>query len=99
MFIVHKKGLALDGQNPAVLYGYGGFRHSQTPGFPTFWVPMLKRGVVYAIANIRGGGEFGDSWHKSGILEHKQQSFDDFIAATEHLIKKKWTSSEKLGIV
>lgn len=98
MFIFHKKGLKLEGKNPTLLYGYGGFGNSEMPAFMRNWVPWLLRGGIFAIANIRGGGEFGETWHKQGIKEHKQNSFDDFIAAAEYLIAKKYTNNEHLGI-
>jgi prolyl oligopeptidase len=99
MFIFYKKGLVLNGKNPTILYGYGGFGNSQTPSFMRNWVPWINRGGVFAIANIRGGGEFGNSWHIAGIKENKQNSFDDFISAGEYLIDKKYTSSRYLGIL
>jgi prolyl oligopeptidase len=98
MFITHKKGLKLDGNNPTYLYGYGGFNISLTPGFALSMVPFLEQGGVYVVANLRGGGEFGEAWHKAGMLEKKQNVFDDFIAAAEFLIKEKYTSTEKLAI-
>ncbi len=98
MFIVHKKGLALDGKNPALLTGYGGFTVSMTPYFSgtRFW--WLDKGGVLAIPNLRGGGEYGEEWHKAGMLENKQNVFDDFIAAAEYLIKSGYTNSQKLAI-
>jgi prolyl oligopeptidase len=99
MFIVHKKGMLLNGANPAILLGYGGLNISQTPNFDRGLVPWLERGGIYAIANIRGGGEFGEKWHKGGIKENKQNSFDDFIAAGEHLINQKYTDANHLGIL
>ena len=98
MFIVHKKGLKLDGTNPTLLYGYGGFNVSLTPSFSTSNIILLENGGVYALANLRGGGEFGEVWHKAGMLEKKQNVFDDFIAGAEYLIKEGYTSSEKLAI-
>ncbi len=98
MFIFHKKDLTMNGTNPTVLYGYGGFNHSATPGFMRSWVPWIERGGVFVVTNIRGGGEFGEKWHKDGIRERKQNSFDDFISAAEHLVAKKYTDSEHLGI-
>jgi prolyl oligopeptidase len=98
MFIVHKKGLDLDGDNPTILYGYGGFNISQTPGFSSTMFPWFEAGGVYAIANLRGGGEFGASWHRAGTLENKQNVFDDFIAAAEWLIENKYTNPDRLGI-
>lgn len=99
MFVFYKKGIVQDGHNPLILYGYGGFGDNQKPGFMRNWVPWLERGGVFAIANIRGGGEFGERWHKDGIKKNKQNSFDDFIAAAEHLISMKYTDSAHLGIL
>lgn len=98
MFIVTKKGLALDGQNPTYLYAYGGFNISVTPGFSPWNIMLLENSGVYALANLRGGGEYGESWHQAGMLLNKQNVFDDFIAAGEYLIKEKYTSPEKLSI-
>jgi prolyl oligopeptidase len=98
MFIVHKKGLPLDGNNPTVLYGYGGFDISITPNFSVASLVWMEMGGVYAIANIRGGGEYGEEWHQAGMKLKKQNVFDDFIAAAEWLIANKYTSSKKLAI-
>ncbi len=98
MFIFHRRGIRRDGKNPAVLYGYGGFGASETPWLNRGWLPLMKRGLIFAVANIRGGGEFGESWHKAGILDKKTKSFDDFIAAAEHLIRRKYTNSGRLII-
>ncbi len=98
MFIVHKKGLALDGKNPTFLYAYGGFNISETPAFSVSNVILLENGGVYALANLRGGGEYGEAWHKAGMLDKKQNVFDDFIAAAEYLIKEKYTSTPRLAI-
>jgi prolyl oligopeptidase len=98
MFLVHRKGLRLDGGNPTVLYGYGGFNISLTPAFSRSVVHWLERGGVYAVANLRGGGEYGEDWHRAGMLERKQNVFDDFIAAAEWLIAQKYTSPKHLAI-
>lgn len=98
MFITHKKGLKLNGKNPTLLYGYGGFNISQTPGFRITIIPLLENGGIFAVANLRGGGEYGEEWHKAGTLMQKQNVFDDFIAAAEYLIDEKYTSSDKLAI-
>lgn len=98
MFIVHKKGLELNGQNPTYLYGYGGFNVSMTPFFSTSRIILLENGGVYAMPNLRGGGEYGEEWHKDGMLLNKQNVFDDFIAAGEYLIEQGYTSKEKLAI-
>lgn len=98
MIITHKKGLVLDGTNPTILYGYGGFNISLTPSFSTASVVWLENGGVYAVANLRGGGEYGEKWHVDGTKQNKQNVFDDFIAAAEYLIDNKYTSSSKLGI-
>jgi prolyl oligopeptidase len=98
MFITSKKGIKLDGSNPTMLYGYGGFNISITPSFSTSKIAFLEQGGVFVVANLRGGGEYGEEWHKAGMLEKKQTVFDDFIAAAEYLIKEKYTSSEKLAI-
>ena len=99
MFLVHKKGLKLDGTNPTMLTGYGGFNISRTPSFSATRFPWLESGGVYALANLRGGGEYGEEWHRAGMLEKKQNVFDDFIAAGEWLIDNKYTSTEKLAIM
>ncbi|SER38897.1 prolyl oligopeptidase family serine peptidase [Neolewinella agarilytica] len=98
MFLVHKKGLKLDGHNPAYLYGYGGFNVSLSPSFSALRIPMLENGAVFAMANLRGGGEYGEAWHQAGMLKNKQNVFDDFIAAGEWLIERGYTRKEKLGI-
>lgn len=98
MFLTMKKGTKLDGSNPTLLYGYGGFNIPITPGFSITRLPLLEQGGIYAVANIRGGGEFGKKWHKAGTKGEKQNVFDDFIAAAEYLIAQKYTSSEKLAI-
>ncbi len=98
MFITYKKGLNRNSANPTILYGYGGFNISQTPGFSATNIAWLENGGVYAVANIRGGGEYGKKWHKAGTQMNKQNVFDDFIAAAEYLISKNYTSSEYLAI-
>ena len=98
MFIVHKKGLKLDGQNPTFLYAYGGFNISMQPAFSVANVILLENGGVYALANIRGGNEYGETWHKAGMFDKKQNVFDDFIAAAEYLIREKYTSTPRLAI-
>ncbi|MDQ1612548.1 MAG: prolyl oligopeptidase [Pyrinomonadaceae bacterium] len=98
MFVVHRKNLKYDGKNPTLLYGYGGFNVSQTPAFNRGLNLWLERGGVYAVANLRGGGEYGEGWHKRGMLGLKQNVFDDFIAAAGYLIEKKITSRERLAI-
>ncbi len=98
MFITFKKGTALDGTNPTILYGYGGFNVSLNPSFSALNVGWLEQGGVYAVANLRGGGEYGESWHQQGMKLKKQNVFDDFIAAAEFLIREKYTSSPKLAL-
>lgn len=99
MFIVHKKGLELNGKNPTILYGYGGFNISQTPYFSSTMFPWYENGGVFAVANLRGGGEYGNAWHEAGMLDKKQNVFDDFIAAGEWLIANGYTNANQLGIV
>ena len=98
MFIVHKKGLEKSGKNPTLLYAYGGFNVSLSPSFSTSRMILLEQGGVFALANLRGGGEYGEDWHKAGMKEKKQNVFDDFIAAAEYLIAEKWTDSPHLGV-
>jgi prolyl oligopeptidase len=99
MFIIHKKGLALNGSNPLLLYGYGGFNVNLTPGFSLSRLLFLENGGVYVVVNLRGGGEYGEDWHKAGIKEKKQNVFDDFIAAAEYLIAEKYTDPAHLAIM
>ena len=98
MFLVHKKDWARDGKNPTLLYGYGGFNVSLTPAFAAWVGPFLERGGVYAVPNLRGGGEYGEAWHQAGMLDRKQNVFDDFAAAAEYLVREKITSPEHLAI-
>ncbi len=99
MFLIHKKGLKLDGKNPTILYGYGGFDIPMTPRFSATLFPWFEGGGVYAVANLRGGGEYGSKWHAAGMLANKQNVFDDFIAAGEWLIENGYTNAGQLGIV
>jgi prolyl oligopeptidase len=98
MFITHRTGLKLDGQNPTLLYGYGGFDSPQTPRFSVSRVVWMEMGGVYAVVNLRGGGEYGKAWHDAGRLKNKQNTFDDFIAAAEWLVANDYTSTPKLAI-
>jgi len=98
MFIVFKKGLKLDGNNPTLLYGYGGFNIQMSPGFIGTTAGFINRGGVYAIACLRGGNEYGENWHRSGMLHVKQNTFDDFISAGEYLIKEKYTNPGRLAV-
>lgn len=98
MFLSYKKGLKLDGNNPVLLYGYGGFNIPSTPGFSisnAFW---MEQGGIYAVVNLRGGSEYGEAWHKAGMLQNKQNVFDDFIGAAEYLIASNYTNKNKLAI-
>ncbi len=98
MFLVHRKGIRLDGNNPVLLYGYGGFNQSMLPSFSTSRLFWLEQGGVWAMPNLRGGGEFGEEWHKAGTLARKQNVFDDFIAAAEWLVQNDYTRPELLAI-
>lgn len=98
MIITYKKGMQLTGKNPLMLYAYGGFNISLTPAFSVSNMVFLENGGIYAVANLRGGGEYGDTWHNAGTKLHKQNVFDDFIAAAEYLIKEKYTSKDYLAI-
>lgn len=99
MFLVHRKNLVLDGDNPTVLYGYGGFNIPMTPRFSVTRLPFLEAGGVYAVANLRGGGEYGESWHEAGMLDRKQNCFDDCIAAAEYLVAQGYTTSDRLVVM
>jgi prolyl oligopeptidase len=98
MFVVKPKGAQLDGSHPLLLYGYGGFSNSMTPNFSTRIAAWVERGGIYALPNLRGGGEYGEPWHEAGMRERKQNVFDDFIAAAEFLIEKRYTSPKRLAI-
>ena len=98
MFIVHRADMKKDGTNPLMLYGYGGFNQSMTPGFNPNNIMFMEQGGIYVMVNLRGGGEYGDKWHKGGMLDQKQNVFDDFIGAGEWLIENGYTSPEKLAI-
>jgi prolyl oligopeptidase len=98
MFLIHPRDLKLDGSNPTLLTGYGGFSTSLTPAFSEETAAWIERGGVYVVANVRGGGELGEEWHQAAVREHKQRSFDDFIAAAEWLIEKGYTRPEKLAL-
>jgi prolyl oligopeptidase len=98
MFILYKKGMKPDGNNTALLYGYGGFDIGLLPVFSPAVITLLEFGAIYAVPNLRGGDEYGESWHKAGMLLNKQNVFNDFIAAAEYLIDQKYTSPSRLGI-
>lgn len=99
MFITRKKGLVKDGSHPAVLYGYGGYNINRVPAFSVPILPWLERGGVHAEPCLRGGAEYGEAWHRAGMLESKQNTFDDFLTAAEYLIGQKYTTAAKLGIM
>jgi prolyl oligopeptidase len=99
MFLFYKKGLQRNGTNPTYLTGYGGFTSSMVPGFSAKAIAWAEAGGVYALPNLRGGGEFGETWHRAGMLEQKQTTWDDFIAAAEYLVRERYTSSDHIGIV
>jgi prolyl oligopeptidase len=98
MFITYKKGLKLDGNNPTLVYGYGGFNIPMTPGFSISNLFFVEQGGVYVVVNLRGGNEYGEAWHKGGMLKNKQNVFDDLIGATQYLIDKKYTNPNKLAV-
>ncbi|SDG07929.1 prolyl oligopeptidase family serine peptidase [Chitinophaga filiformis] len=98
VFLSYKKGIKLNGQNPVLLYGYGGFNIPMTPGFSVSNLFFMEQGGIYAVVSLRGGNEYGEAWHKAGMLEKKQNVFDDFISAAEFLVKSKYTSPSKLAI-
>ena len=98
MFITHKRGITMDGKNPCFLFGYGGFNSYYSPEFRIDRAVFLENGGVYAIPGLRGGGDYGENWHKAGIQCKKQNVFDDFIAAAEYLVKEKYTAHDKLAI-
>ncbi|HYN44356.1 MAG TPA: prolyl oligopeptidase family serine peptidase, partial [Thermoanaerobaculia bacterium] len=98
VFLVYRKGIKLDGNNPTLLYAYGGFNVSQTPSFSATLFPWFEAGGVYALAGLRGGGEYGDAWHEAGMLEKKQNVYDDFIAAAEWLVAQKYTRPARLAV-
>lgn len=98
MFIVYKKGIKLNWQNPLLLYGYGGFNISMIPKFNTSMMPWLEQGGIFAMVNLRGGSEYGEKWHEAGMLDKKQNVFNDFISAAEYLLQKKYTTTDKLAI-
>jgi prolyl oligopeptidase len=98
MFIIRPRKIPMDGSTPMLLYGYGGFNHSLTPRFGARLFTWLEQGGAVAIPNLRGGGEYGENWHRAGMLLKKQNTFDDFIAAAEYLIRKRYTSAARLAI-
>lgn len=99
MFVIAKKGIKRDGSNPTILYGYGGFNVNQTPSFSARALASVNRGAIWVTAILRGGGEFGEEWHKAGMLEHKQNTFDDLFACAEALFKDKITTPDRLGVI
>ena len=99
MFLIHRKDLVKDGNNPVLLYGYGGFNISLTPSFSTSRIPFIENGGIYAVVNLRGGGEYGEEWHLAGTKMQKQNVFDDFIAAAEYMIAEQYTSVGNIAIM
>jgi prolyl oligopeptidase len=99
LWITRRRDLARDGDNPVILYGYGGFNISLTPSFSAARLPWLEQGGIWAVANLRGGGEYGEEWHEAGMLRNKQNVFDDFIAAAEYLVDQGWTRAERLAVM
>jgi prolyl oligopeptidase len=99
MFLAHRKGIKRDGTNPTLLYGYGGFNVSLTPSFNPARFLFLERGGVLAVANLRGGGEYGEAWHRAGMLANKQNVFDDFLAAAQWLLDRQYTTRDRLAIL
>jgi len=99
LWITRKRDLPSDGRNPVILYGYGGFNVSLSPYFSAARLPWLEQGGIWAVANLRGGGEYGEAWHEAGMLEHKQNVFDDFIAAAEYLVASNWTCADRLTVM
>jgi prolyl oligopeptidase len=98
LFIIHKKGIALDGNNPTLMYGYGGFNHVVKPSFLSHYLSFINRGGIYVLCCARGGGEYGDAWHRGGKLKNKQNTMDDFAAACEYLISQGYTRPERLAL-
>ena len=98
IFLSYKKGIKKDGNNPVLLYGYGGFNIPQTPSFGVSNLFFMEQGGIFAVVCLRGGSEYGEAWHKAGMMEHKQNVFDDFIGAAEFLIKDKYTNSSRIAI-
>ncbi len=98
MYLFHRRGTETNGENPTLLFGYGGFNAAQTPRFDPMAAAWVEEGGLYALANLRGGSEYGETWHRAGMLGNKQNVFDDFLAAAEFLIEKGYTRPEKLAI-
>src|SRR3546814_6248629 len=98
MFVIYARSTPVDGTAPGVLTGYGGFNISRPPGFLGLWLDWLERGGVFVLANLRGGGEYGEEWHRAGMRGHKQNVFDDFIAAAEHVVAERFVAPDRLAI-